>query len=529
MKRALFLIPFFMLLPILAVGAPVYLDDFEEDATVHFGWPTNASDGSAVDRTTTGTITVFKDNASSGTTKGVTDTFPFNSFTGINVCTIDTSVDAFYTSGSNYMAILSGATIDSQSVATVLAHFSIVNRSGDVKTVNGAAISVGATPPTAVQIRTEMDDNSDDFNTLLATMTLVLADTDEMVVDDIPSLISTAEGKIDTIDSIVDNILVDTSVTLDGLIDAIKAVTDLLPDAGALSSIAQAATALSSTTWTDIKAGFVDEALSGLATPADVASALGTYDGPTHAELTARSLDTDDYATSASAGSTPAEIWAYTTKTLQTPSDYKANVADLATTAQMNARTLVAEDYATSASSGTTPAAVWAYTTKTLQTPDDYKANVAALATTSQMNARTIETDDYATSAAAAVGAVEITPAGDIGSVNPNTTVTLLFSTAGSLGQSLDPSADGTVRIYKDDSATQRSSASGIDYTAPFDSIAGQHQIVIDLSDNTDASFYAIGSRYHVWINGMTLGSQTKHEYIGSFNIVTKTVGSIGP
>ena len=52
--------------------------------------------------------------------------------------------------------------------------------------------------------------------------------------------------------------------------------------------------------------------------------------------------------------------------------------------------------------------------------------------------------------------------------------------------------------LYKDGSATQRTSANGITMTSPFDSTTGLHHVTIDLSDDTDAGFYAAGSFYSV-------------------------------
>jgi hypothetical protein len=54
------------------------------------------------------------------------------------------------------------------------------------------------------------------------------------------------------------------------------------------------------------------------------------------------------------------------------------------------------------------------------------------------------------------------------------------------------------VRIYKDGSATQRNTESGYTMTSPFDSVTGLHLLSVDLSDNTDAGFYAAGSQYSV-------------------------------
>ncbi len=150
-------------------------------------------------------------------------------------------------------------------------------------------------------------------------LTTIDANIDAILVDTgttIPGTLSTIDGKIDTIDTVVDAIkavtdllpdagalttidgnvdaiLVDTGTTLpaehatlataanlatiDTVVDGIKAVTDLLPDAGALNDLA----AILTDTGTTLPA---EHAL--LATPADVAAALATYDGPTRAEAT---------------------------------------------------------------------------------------------------------------------------------------------------------------------------------------------------------------------------------------------------
>lgn len=82
-----------------------------------------------------------------------------------------------------------------------------------------------------------------------------------------------------------------------------------------------------------------------------------------------------------------------------------------------------------------------------------------------------------------------------------NSTVRFGFETLDATGANVAPlsafeAAD--LRIYKDGSDTQRSSANGITMTSPFDSLTGFHKVAIDLSDNTDAGFYAAGSFYEV-------------------------------
>lgn len=80
------------------------------------------------------------------------------------------------------------------------------------------------------------------------------------------------------------------------------------------------------------------------------------------------------------------------------------------------------------------------------------------------------------------------------------------FSTHAATGANVAPSSAidaADIRIYRAAdgaafSATQRSSASGITCTSPFDSLTGFHDVDIDLTDNTDAGFYAAGYRYAV-------------------------------
>lgn len=64
----------------------------------------------------------------------------------------------------------------------------------------------------------------------------ILADTNELQTDDIPGTLATMEGKIDTIDGIVDDILVDTGTTLDNAIAALNdiSVADILDAAAAV-------------------------------------------------------------------------------------------------------------------------------------------------------------------------------------------------------------------------------------------------------------------------------------------------------
>jgi hypothetical protein len=88
-----------------------------------------------------------------------------------------------------------------------------------------------------------------------------------------------------------------------------------------------------------------------------------------------------------------------------------------------------------------------------------------------------------------------------IGTRAASSTVRFSFTTHAASGAAVAPSSafeSADLRIYKDGSATQRSSANGITMTSPFDSVTGLHHVDIDLSDNSDSGFYAAGSFYEV-------------------------------
>jgi hypothetical protein len=88
------------------------------------------------------------------------------------------------------------------------------------------------------------------------------------------------------------------------------------------------------------------------------------------------------------------------------------------------------------------------------------------------------------------------------------------------------------IEIYKDGGTTQRSSDAG--YTLldtdgiDFDGITGVHGFSIDLSDNTDAGFYAVGSWYHVVVSSITVDAQTVSFVACAFRIVSATRGLAG-
>jgi len=80
------------------------------------------------------------------------------------------------------------------------------------------------------------------------------------------------------------------------------------------------------------------------------------------------------------------------------------------------------------------------------------------------------------------------------------------------------------IKVYKDGSTTQRSVENG--YTlldtdgVDFDGLTGLHGFQIDLSDNTDAGFYAANHHYMVAVSAFTADAQTVSFWAASFDII---------
>jgi len=110
-----------------------------------------------------------------------------------------------------------------------------------------------------------------------------------------------------------------------------------------------------------------------------------------------------------------------------------------------------------------------------------------------------------------------------LGDFNINSNVYYKFSTNDGSGGRIEPVSafDNTdVRIYKNDSATQRASVSGVVMTSPFDSMVGIQDIRIDLSDNDDPGYYTSASDYNVVLYpDKTVDSQNVSKVLFSFSI----------
>lgn len=112
-----------------------------------------------------------------------------------------------------------------------------------------------------------------------------------------------------------------------------------------------------------------------------------------------------------------------------------------------------------------------------------------------------------------------------LGDFPTGATVYVPFHTFNAAGASVTLTGLATtdIEIYKNGVATTRASESGYTLLATdgidFDSKTGIHGFSIDLSDNSDAGFYAAGNEYMVVVASVTVDSQTVNFVAATFSI----------
>lgn len=125
----------------------MYRGDYFAGDTVHFKFTTQNGYGVPTALAGTPVVKIYKNGTdSTETTTGVTLTASFDSVTGLNHVAVDTSADGtFYAAGSDFQAVITTGTVDSQSVVGyVVAEFSIQNRTALRPTTKGRTLDVSA-------------------------------------------------------------------------------------------------------------------------------------------------------------------------------------------------------------------------------------------------------------------------------------------------------------------------------------------------------------------------------------------------
>jgi len=254
-----------------------YIGDFAEDETVYHYFNTFDSNDPSASVTITNLVDadlkVHKDGGTTqATVDGATISIDFDTITGTHLVTIDTSADAFYATGSDYMVRMEGTTVDAGTINAALFTFSIQNRysAGALRpttagrtldvTATGAAgidwgnienkttandlsgtdiqlcdttttVTGGATAAALATAQTDLDTITGSDGVTLATAQALYAPAkagDSMAlttgaVDAILDETLTSHVTADSLGVAVKDILADTSTTLQAELDAIQA------------------------------------------------------------------------------------------------------------------------------------------------------------------------------------------------------------------------------------------------------------------------------------------------------------------
>ncbi len=122
---------------------------------------------------------------------------------------------------------------------------------------------------------------------------------------------------------------------------------------------------------------------------------------------------------------------------------------------------------------------------------------------------------------------------GYIGDFAAESTIYFQVSTNEAGGGRVAPSSAFEVadfRVYKNGSDAQRDNESGYSIASPFDSLVGIHWLTIDLSDDTDAGFYAAGNDYAVVLYpDETVDGESISTIVGTFSIQNRITAQTAP
>lgn len=215
---------------------------------------------------------------------------------GIQIDTGDNSDASFFVAGSFYWVMLGNITIDGQTVNTILGTFRLVAAESVAGVREVDVTHVAGTAQTAGDLKASLN-TIDDF---LDTEVQAIKDkTDNLPSDPadasvVAGLIAAVEAKVDTIDGIVDAILVDTGTTLDGLIQDLPTNAELATSQAAADDATLAAiAALNNLSQANVRTAVglgsanLDTQLDALPTNAELATALGTADDAVLAAIAA--------------------------------------------------------------------------------------------------------------------------------------------------------------------------------------------------------------------------------------------------
>ncbi len=109
-----------------------------------------------------------------------------------------------------------------------------------------------------------------------------------------------------------------------------------------------------------------------------------------------------------------------------------------------------------------------------------------------------------------------------IGDFAVNSTLRYFYASNAAGGASAARTTTGTYRVYKNISTAERTSSAGITDFSGFDAVTGLNAVTIDLSNNTDAGFYAAANDYVVVLVGAVVDGQTVNVPLFQFSIANR-------
>ena len=183
--------------------------------------------------------------------------------------------------GGVYTLTLSQAETNADRVAIIPSSStaSVVGSPIIAYTTGGAVPAAAAGASTGLALTSSVDDVETKIDTVDTVADAIKAVTDNLPDSGALSSLATASA-LSTVDTVVDSILEDTGTTIPGtiatvdtVVDGIKAVTDNLPDSGALSSLATASAV--ATVDSNVDAVLVD---TGTTLPATLSTIEGKVD-----------------------------------------------------------------------------------------------------------------------------------------------------------------------------------------------------------------------------------------------------------
>lgn len=110
-----------------------------------------------------------------------------------------------------------------------------------------------------------------------------------------------------------------------------------------------------------------------------------------------------------------------------------------------------------------------------------------------------------------------------IGDFAVNSTLRYFYASNAAAGASAARTTAGAYRVYKNISTTERTSTAGITDFSGFDAVTGLNAVTIDLSNNTDAGFYAASNDYVVVLVGAVVDGQTVNVPLFQFSIANRS------